>query len=664
MGPAYEMLGLTVAHVTKGMSADERRRAYAADVTYSTLREVGYDLLRDGLAVHPRECTLRPFQFALVDEADSLLIDEARVPLVIAGAEGEAQDAGREVAASLVRDLEAGRHFQTDTDRRNVFLTDEGRERVQDLLACGDLHDSCNRDTATLVQQALHAHALLARDVDYVVRGSRIEIVDEFTGRVAIDRHWPDGLHTAVEVKEGLGSAGAGHILGSITIQHVVGIYPFVCAMTGTVLPSDHELKLFYGLETTVIPPHLPCRRVDRPDLLFAHVEDKHRAVVADIAAAHETGRPVLVGTASIAESLELSRRLREAGVPCRVLNAINDEEEAAIVSEAGVVGAVTISTNMAGRGTDIRLGGTDEASRDQVIALGGLYVIGTNRFESRRIDDQLRGRAGRQGDPGESRFFVSLEDDLLVRHGLTDLVPRHLFHEGGGEPLTHRLIHDKIAITQRNIEWQNLQIRRTAWDYGSFVESQRRLVSERRQRVLLGEDRPARELAPERHAALADHVTADVLDEVERRIALFHIDRGWADHLAAMADIREGIHLSRLGGRNPLHEYLKLAVDAFDHMEAAVEDGIKDSFERAGITSDGIDFDKEGLRGPSSTWTYLVNDNPFEWTLGLSAPGNMGLGIAAGFLGGLFVLRALHQRIKGRPGLRREEQERGNQGR
>jgi preprotein translocase subunit SecA len=333
--------------------------------------------------------------------------------------------------------------------------------------------------------------------------------------------------------------------------------------------------------------------------------------------------------------------------VPCRVLNAVNDDDEAAIIADAGAIGAVTVSTNMAGRGVDIILGGRDGRGRDEVVGLGGLLVIGTSRFESRRVDEQLRGRAGRQGDPGESLFFVSLEDDLFERHGLVDLIPAgSLPAAGGGAPIADPLIHRKIAVTQKNIEWQNVQIRRTLWDYSSFVESQRRVVAEARDRVLDGGLFLPRDLAPDRHAQLERFVPPDVLDGVEAGIALFHMDRGWADHLATVADIREGIHLASLGGSNPLHAFLKFAVSAFEDMERSVDEGIRESYERAGITAAGIDLDKEGLRGPSSTWTYLVNDSPFEWALGMSSPHNIGLGIAAGMWGGLFVVRELWRRI------------------
>ncbi|MBW2458165.1 MAG: accessory Sec system translocase SecA2, partial [Deltaproteobacteria bacterium] len=476
MGPVFELLGLSVGHVVQGMSAVERRRAYGADVTYATAREVGYETLRHGLLRNPEEILLRPPHWAIVDEADSILIDEARVPLVIAGSEGAAVDRDRLRLAALARSLTAGQHYRTGDDGRNVSLTDEGREAVQ--LRLGLEQDLCqldNLELLTTVNQALHAEALLCRDVDYIVKDGQVKIVDELTGRVVPDRHWPDGLHRAVEAKEGVALGDQGRILGSITMQHLIGRYPNLCGMTGTILPSEEELFQFYGRKTVIIPPHQPCIRVDHPDLVFTHQAAKHAAIVAEATQSHDQGRPVLVGTSSVAESLHLAAQLGEAGIDCQVLNAKNDELEAQVIARAGVPGAVTVSTNMAGRGTDIRLGGEDEGERESVVACGGLYVIGTSRFESRRVDDQLRGRAGRQGDPGATRFFVSLEDDLMTRYGVAQWIPRRHRRERQDEPIDDSVVSEKIATTQRIIEGQHFDIRKTLWSYSTFVDEQRR---------------------------------------------------------------------------------------------------------------------------------------------------------------------------------------------
>ena len=417
MGPIYRRLGLSVGFVQQDMTPEERRRAYLADVTYVTGKEAGFDHLRDLLATDPRDLVHRPFHFALVDEADSLLIDEARIPLVIAGSVGRESSSSPRLAA-VVAGLTPGIHFDADEYGRDVELTEAGCEQVERVLGCGSLHHAGNYGVLTELNCALHARVLLRRDVDYIVRDGRIGVIDEFTGRIVTDRHWPDGLQAALEAKEGIERQPDGRILGSITLQHFLRGYPRLCGMTGTAQTAALELRQLYGLEVVVIPTHRPMIRVDQPDLVFTHREAKEKAVVDEIRRVHASDRPVLVGTLTVEESERLAARLRSAGVACQILNAKHDEMEARVVAGAGAVGAVTISTNMAGRGTDIRLGGEDEADHERVAALGGLYVIGTNRHESARVDLQLRGRAGRQGDPGESRFFVSLEDDLLVRYG------------------------------------------------------------------------------------------------------------------------------------------------------------------------------------------------------------------------------------------------------
>ncbi|UCG26486.1 MAG: accessory Sec system translocase SecA2, partial [Chloroflexota bacterium] len=420
MGPIYRFLGLSVGFIQEGMGQSERRKAYQADVTYLTAKEAGFDFLRDGLVYEIGDLTQRPFQAAVVDEADSILIDEARVPLVIAGT-AERALGRQELMRSIIQQLQPGLHYSVDENGRNVYLTEEGAIRAEDLLGCGDLYAPANLGSLTELNLALHAEALMRRDVDYIVRDGRVQIVDDFTGRVVKDRHWPYGLQTAIEAKEGLYSSDEGRILGSITLQHFLRRYPHLSGMTATAQPAADELLEFYDLELLVVPPNRPCIRVDHADHVFPTLEAKRQALLAHIESIHQTGRPILVGTISVAESEQLAADLRAAGVQGNVLNARRDDQEARIVAEAGALGAVTISTNMAGRGTDIRLGGHDGRDYDRVAAQGGLYVIGTNLHESRRIDDQLRGRVGRQGDPGNSRFFVSLDDDLLTRYGIAD---------------------------------------------------------------------------------------------------------------------------------------------------------------------------------------------------------------------------------------------------
>jgi preprotein translocase subunit SecA len=657
MGPIFQMVGVSVGFVQQTMTAGERRRAYNADVTYVTAKEAGFDHLRDLLATDAEGLVHRPVHFAIVDEADSLLIDEARIPLVIAGSVGRERSSGPRLA-ELVDSLAAGVHFDMDEYGRDVELTEAGVERVERALECGSLHDEKNYTLLTELNCALHARALLRRDVDYLVRDGRIEIIDEFTGRVVPDRHWPDGLQAALEAKEGLERRPDGRILGSITLQHFLRGYPRLCGMTGTAQDAASELRELYGLDVVVIPTNRPMVRVDHPDVVFTHREAKEQALIEEIVRVHSTGRPVLVGTLTVEESERLAARLRAAHVTCEVLNAKNDATEARVVARAGGLRAVTISTNMAGRGTDIRLGGEDEADREAVAALGGLYVIGTNRHESRRVDLQLRGRAGRQGDPGESRFFVSLDDDLLVRYGIRSLIPAGVVPAASREAIDNPIVRREIARAQRIVEGQNFEIRKTLWRYASVVENERQEVMARRQAILQGCDVPdVWSRAPEGRAALVAAAGEEAVGRAERAVMLFHIDRAWRDHLSLCADLREGIHLVRLGGQDPLTRFTVQSMEAFRQIEDTIDDAVLDALDHVRIRDGRIDLEGLGIRGPSSTWTYLVNDDPFRNQIGLMLTGAGRTTIAiysAIFLSPLLILWGLVDRlVRRRPGRR-----------
>ncbi|MBA1334187.1 MAG: Protein translocase subunit SecA [Firmicutes bacterium] len=435
MGPVYEYLGLTVGYVKEGMSISQRQNAYCSDITYVTAKEAGFDYLRDFLCVERNMLVQRPFHYAIVDEADSILIDEARIPLVIAGNVPEnVEDAFR--LYDIVKNLQPGDDYETDQYRSNIYLTDAGLSRVEKILGCGNLYDPENLELLTRLNCALYAEVLLEKDKDYIVKNGKVEIIDEFTGRIADKRHWPDNLQTAVEAKEGLALQTGGMVMGSIAMQHFLSLYPRISGMTGTAVAAAGEFNEFYCMDVVVIPTNRPCIRRDHPDLVFTHSQAKQKALVSEVKRAHGTGQPVLIGTGSVEESERLASDLRKVGIEPRVLNAKNDEMEAIIIARAGEPGAVTVSTNMAGRGVDIKLGGEREQERDRVVALGGLYVIGTNRHESSRIDNQLRGRAGRQGDPGESRFFISLEDDMIVRYDIAKLIPARNFPQKREDPV------------------------------------------------------------------------------------------------------------------------------------------------------------------------------------------------------------------------------------
>jgi preprotein translocase subunit SecA len=635
MGPVYRALGLRVGWIAQGLSRDGRRDAYAADVTYVTAKEAGFDFLRDQTAARLSDLVQRPFHYVIVDEADFILVDEARVPLVIAGP-AEIPRLDYATLARTARTLRPGTDFAFDQYQRTVTLTDRGFRHAERLLKCPPLHEPAQHLLLSGLHVALHAEVLLRRDRDYIVRGDRVELVDEFTGRVADSRRWPHGIQPAVEAKEGVTIQVEGRILGSIPIQHFVRQWPTIAGMTATAVPAAEELTTFYELRTVVFPPHVPCRRVDEPDLVFTHRGAKMAALEAEIETAHRAGRPVLVGTASVAESEELAASLRARGVKCRVLNARHDRREALIISRAGLPGAVTISTNMAGRGTDIVLGAGDPVQRERVLAVGGLYVLGINRHESRRVDDQLRGRAGRQGDPGTSRFFVSLEDHLIRRYGVLDLLPRSHHPSPQDAPVEDPIVRREINRAQRIIDGQNFEMRRTLWRYSSIVEEQRLQVYERRAELLRNETEPVAcaEGAPEHYAALERTVGPEELRRAENALTLFLLDRRWSDHLALVEDIREGIHLQRYGGREPLTEFQREIIGAYARMMDGLRDEVVEVFLRLEARDGRIDLEGAGLRGPSSTWTYLINDNPFS-TLGLSliAPGNFGVSLATAII-------------------------------
>jgi preprotein translocase subunit SecA len=550
----YEFLGFSVGCIQQGMSAEQRRQAYVCDITYATANEIGFDLLRDGLAMYPAEQVHRPFAVAVIDEVDSILIDEARIPLVIAGGSVEQESLAVRVDR-LTRFFRRVKHYTLDEYARNIALTDAGIQAIETSFDCGNLFEAENLGLMTAVQDSIHAHALLRRDVDYLVKDGAIESVDEFKGRIAQDRRWPAGLHTAIEAKEGVALKTQGQILGSITLQNLIALYPQVCGMTGTAATQAAEFRAVYGLDVEVIPPNRPVIRVDHPDVIFRRKRDKERAVIEEIRNVHATGRPIVVGTRSVEESEALSSQIRD--IIHLVLNARHEEHEAWMIARAGERDAVTISTNMAGRGTDIKLG-------EGVAELGGLHIIGTNRHESRRIDNQLRGRAGRQGDPGSSRFFVSLEDDLFTKYS--------------GE--TDRLERDPESM-QRTVEGQNMDIRRFLRKYEGVVEGQRQAIQQRRQDILTG------------------------ASELERQVSLQTIDDLWSESLAEIADMREGVQWLSWGGRDPLHEYLTSVDSMFQELEARIEEEIPKRLAEA----------EAGGRGPTergATWTYLTTDQPF----------------------------------------------------
>jgi preprotein translocase subunit SecA len=615
MGPVYRFLGLTVSAIQEGMSIRERKEAYQADIVYMTAKEAGFDFLRDHRCLSQANIVHRPFHFAIVDEADSILIDEARVPLVIAG-EISAPNLDPIKLAGLIANFDEHSHYYRDEYSRDVNFTETGLDYLEQILHIDNLHAPEHNQLLSALNLALQAEVLLKRDIDYIIREGKVELVDAFTGRVAENRRWPYGLQTAIEAKEKLEIQPEGMILGSITLQHFLQLYPKVAGMTATAKTSADESREFYGLEVILIPPNKTCNRVDEPDVVFTHQEAKLKGLLTEIAKVHAVGRPILVGTASVEESQQLADKLEHMGIRCNVLNAKNDEKEAAIVAEAGALGAVTISTNMAGRGTDIRLGGSFLEDYEEVISLGGLYVIGTNRHESRRIDNQLRGRCGRQGDPGSSRFFISLEDDLMVRYRIYELIPSKLMPKRRDDAIHHRVVAREIARAQRIIEGQNFEIRKTLRNYSYVLEEQRQIIQGKRTDILMEKEEIAlfreNSFTSERFERLEREFGDEVLKKVSKQITLFHIDRFWMDHLEHMSQVKEGIHLLGFAGQNPALEFRKIAIQDFATARKNMELEMMETFANVTVTANGIDLEKEGLKRPSATWTYLVNDMPF----------------------------------------------------
>lgn len=597
MEPFYRALGIDVGAVTAESTADERRSAYACAVTYASVNEIGFDVLRDHLVDDPADLVAPTADVAVVDEADSVLVDEALVPLVLAG--GTEQDGGADDVLAAVRTLDPDTDHATDAERRNVFLTDAGAEKVEAALGGIDLYSEEHVGTTLVrVNLALHAQVLLRRDVDYIVRDGRVQLIDASRGRVADLQRWPDGLQAAVEAKEGLRRTDTGRILDSITVQAVIGRYRRVCGMTGTALAAGEQLRTFYGLGVSVVEPNEPLIRVDRPDRVYATAPEKTAAVVTTVAEAHAEGRPVLVGTHDVAESEALSERLTAHGVPVTTLNAKNDAEEADIVARAGERGAVTVSTQIAGRGTDIRLG-------DGVRELGGLLVVGTGRFVTERLDNQLRGRAGRQGDPGESMFFASWDDPLVT--AFLDAKDRPGAPDASGFVAAPSAA-SRIDHAQRVAEGAMLATHSSTWRYNRLTAQHRDILDTRRH-ALLTTDEAWDLLAgrnPERAEQLADDVPHDVLVVAARRIVLHHLDRAWSDYLAHLADVRESIHLRALGRENPLDEFHRIAIDAFAEVQSRALDESDRTFRTADIGPDGVDLESLGLVRPSSTWTYV----------------------------------------------------------
>ena len=629
MGRLYNFLGLSTGLIVANLDYNQRKEAYAADVTYGTNNEFGFDYLRDNMVSDVSQMVQRPLNYAIVDEVDSILIDEARTPLIISGPGSRSTDNYYKLA-QVVPHLVKDEDYTVDEKQKTIAPTDSGITKVEKMLGIENLYDADNIELNHLLGASLRAYAMMHRDTDYVVKDGEVVIVDEFTGRLMFGRRYSDGLHQAIEAKEGLKVERESQTLASITFQNYFRMYEKLSGMTGTAKTEEKEFNDIYGLEVIPIPPNRPLIRVDLPDLIFKSKAAKYRAVVRNAVERHQTGQPILIGTTSITQSEELSDMLLRAGVPHKVLNAKHHEQEAEIVANAGQMGMVTIATNMAGRGTDITLG-------EGVPELGGLAILGTERHESRRIDNQLRGRAGRQGDPGSSQFFLSLEDDLMRIFGadnISGIMDKLGMEED--EPIEHSLITKSIERAQKKVEDHNYNIRKYILEYDDVMNQQREVLYEQRRRILRNEslrdtinemidklvteavdtyadeklypeewdyeglhkhlsqyfltselmsteemeeytrqelDERLHEIAHSEYQDRVDLLGEAMFGQLEKAIMLRIVDSKWMEHLDNMDMLREGIGLRAYGQKNPLVEYKFEAYDMFQHMIESIQD-------------------------------------------------------------------------------------------
>ena len=657
MGEVHRFLGLSVGVILNSMNPDERRAAYQCDITYATNNELGFDYLRDNMAVYEKQLVQRELNYAIIDEVDSVLIDEARTPLIISGqsgkstalyntcdylakrmTKGERKGEINKMTVMMGEEIEETGDFIVNEKEKHVVLTEQGVKKVEEYFHLNNLADADNLEIQHVMTLALRANYLMFRDKNYVVKDGEVLIVDEFTGRIMPGRRYSDGLHQAIEAKEGVEVKRESRTLATITLQNFFNKYNKTAGMTGTALTEEEEFREIYGLDVIEIPPNKKVIRVDHDDLVFGTHREKINAIVEEIIETHQKGQPVLVGTITIEGSEEISNRLRKEGIPHTVLNAKFHEKEAEIVAHAGERGAVTIATNMAGRGTDIKLG-------DGVAELGGLKIIGTERHESRRIDNQLRGRAGRQGDPGDTRFFISLEDDLMRLFGSDKMMKvfNALSHEDG-MAIEHKMLSNAVEKAQKKIESNNFAIRKNLLEYDQVNNEQRELIYEERRRVLKGEsmhgeivrmigdvvkaeindvidegqapaewnllllNRTLLPIAPIKPLSmnkddykgytrerLIDEVTeqvkelyakkeqeiteetgsAETFREVERVFLLKVIDNKWMSHIDDMDQLRQSISLQAYAQKDPVVEYRYAGIEMFEEMIAAISKDI-----------------------------------------------------------------------------------------
>ena len=661
MGRLYNFLGLSVGVIVAGLSDEQRKEAYGADITYGTNNEFGFDYLRDNMKFYAEQLVQRGHHYAIVDEVDSILIDEARTPLIISGASDESTDLYQKVD-EVVRTLEKEKHYTVDEKGKTASLTDEGVLYVEEQLGIENLYDTANITAQHHVLQSLKAHTVFRRDVDYIVKDDQVVIVDEFTGRLMAGRRFSDGLHQALEAKEHVTVAAENQTLASITFQNYFRMYDKLSGMTGTADTEAVEFAQIYGLEVSTIPPNRPMVRKDMPDLIYRTRREKMQAIIQAIKELHATGQPVLVGTISIETSELISQLLKREGVPHSVLNAKHHAQEAEIVAQAGQAGKVTIATNMAGRGTDIKLG-------EGVVELGGLHILGTERHESRRIDNQLRGRSGRQGDPGSSRFYLSLEDDLMRLFGsdrLSGLMQKLGMQEG--EPIENNMVSRAIENAQKRVEGHHFEIRKTLLDYDNVMNQQRTVIYSLRRDLMQEPDlepilneylsdllddmyaglevsKAARDIEDEKpvRARLSEVMNIDrvlpgdaplptreeaqelvlsimaqlreeagpLYADLLRYFLLEELDRGWKEHLRNMDFLRDGIGLRGYGQRDPKLEYKREGFNMFQELLVHIREGAFRALTRVRVEQRPTEVAEEVVAAPEPEPMFQHKEQP-----------------------------------------------------
>lgn len=607
MKPIYDSVGVTAACITENTPREQRKAYYKADVLYTTVKECGFDFLRDFVAKSESETVQQPFMCAIADEADSLLIDEARIPLVVAGNVAVEPDEEMPAVMDFVKSLSEKEYSLSDITR-TAYLTDKGAEKAESHFGADNIYDEENSELLVKINECLKANYLLTEDKDYIVKDGEIQLIDEFTGRVAKNRHYPGSLQTAVEVKHGIAPTTRGTIMGTIAIQFFIRQYPELAGMTGTAAGAKDEFYQLYGLEPEIIPPHVPSARVDLPMAVYYDSSAKYNAVAAAIEQAHGNNQPVLAGTSSIAESERLAALLKEKGIECSVLNAKNDEMEAKIIKDAGLPGAVTISTNMAGRGVDIKLGGADEKYHDEAAAAGGLFAISTFLAESSRINNQLKGRAGRQGDIGRSQVFVSLDEQIMENCELKSLVPSRHYPEPTAEQLTDKVLLREIERVQRISEGNALDERKRLMKFTMIGEKHRDAAFSARKRFMTGKSTPHiwKDNLPDEYEQAVNKFGAAETERLERDITVQCINDFWTDYLEYTSSLREGIHLMAVGGKSPAEEYNIACEEYFNGME---DELTADVCEKLGDVLKCSKAEDYHIAAPTEIWTYLLED-------------------------------------------------------